>query len=133
VDKFSPMEVLEKFYQAIISFLPMRDRGFIATLQKENLLPYHTQSSLQSMSTSKEMASYFLDNIIKPELMKGVLSSYYKLLTVMMESSNDNLKVLATVIKSELVVDNAKGTKCTCSIPFCAFINTVMYLHAFLQ
>jgi len=108
MEKSSAVKVFEKYYQAIISSLPMRDPTFLTELQKHTLLSDHNKSVLETLKTSREMASYFVDNIIKPDLGKGVHTSFDELLATMLENSHDHVKELATVVKSELLANENK-------------------------
>ncbi|XP_065891776.1 uncharacterized protein [Dysidea avara] len=98
----------EKYYQAIISSLPMKDVTFLAELQRRYLLFDHIRTVLQSLSTSKEMASYLVDNVIKPGLNNDIMNTFDKLLLVMEGSSFDNVSKLGTVVNKELTAELAK-------------------------
>ena len=100
--------VFEKYYKAIVSSLPMKNKTFLAELKIQSLLSDHTESALQSFNTSKEMALYFVDNVIKSDLREGINSSFDKLLSVMLECSRNHVKELATGILSELPVERNK-------------------------
>jgi len=100
--KKSATEVFEHYYHAIVSTLPMKNYGFMKNLEANNLLPSHIKDSLETLITITEKAAYFLDNTIKAELSYNIHTCFDKLLTVMMESDCDDMKDLATRIKSEL-------------------------------
>ena len=100
--KYYGADVFEKYYQAIISSLPMKDVTFLAELQRRYLLFDHIRTVLQSLSTSKEMASYLVDNVIKPGLNNDIMNTFDKLLLVMEGSSFDNVSKLGTVVNKEL-------------------------------
>ena len=100
--KYYGADVFEKYYQAIISSLPMKDVTFLAKLQEHRVLSDHTKTVLQSLSASKEMASYLVDNAIKPELSEGITNTFDQLLRVMEGSSFDNVSKLGTVVNKEL-------------------------------
>jgi len=95
-------KVLEKYYLAIILSLPMKDITFLAELQNHNLLSDNTKADLQSLSTNREMASYYVETVIKPELSQGTHFNLNNLLMVMMESTYDSVKEIASVVHSEL-------------------------------
>ena len=102
-------EVFEHYSQGIMYSLPMNNVSFMVELQKHDLLPVHIYDELKLLNKSTEKASYFLDNVIKAELLKdNVHTSLNELLTVMMESGYDNMKELATKVKSKIPVDNNK-------------------------
>ncbi|XP_065891738.1 uncharacterized protein [Dysidea avara] len=100
--KYYGADVFEKYYQAIISSLPMKDVTFLAKLQEHRVLSDHTKTVLQSLSASIEMASYLVDNAIKPELSEGITDTFDQLLRVMEGSSFDNVCKLGTVVNKEL-------------------------------
>jgi len=95
-------EVFEQYYQGMLYCFPMKDVNFVEILNNQGFLPAHMQATLESLDKSIERASYFLDYFIKPDLDV----CFDKLLTVMIESGYDNLRDLATKMKSELFVDN---------------------------
>ena len=87
----------------------MRDSHFILQLQRCNLLPAHIEIDLQSLHSSKEKASYFLDNVIKPELHDNVHNKLDQLLTVMMDDSDDDVKQFAKKVEIEVASGNHKA------------------------
>ena len=95
-------KVFETFYHGIISLLPMRDSDFISQLQKSNLLPAHVETTLKSLHSSKEKASYFLDCVIKPELHDNIHNKLDQLLTLMMDDNDDDIKEFAKKVTAEL-------------------------------
>ena len=101
-------EVFEHYYQAMIYSLPMKDASFLDVLNKNDLLPAHIKSALESLDKSIERASYFLDNVIKPELCDSAHACFSKLLTVMIEWGYDNMEDLANKLKSKMPVDCSK-------------------------
>jgi len=102
-------EIFEHYYQALVSSLPMRDVSFIDKLQKHKLLPGHIKAIVSSLNISREKASHFLDNVIKPELTSKIHTCFDELLIVMMESDYDNMKELAWEVRSQLHTNN-RGT-----------------------
>ena len=97
--KRSAYELFEQYYQTLSFLLPMKDASFIEDLFKHNL--FTGDVNLELMSTSKEKASYLLDNVIKSELVLGYNKCFVDLLTVMNNSKYDNVKDLAKQIESE--------------------------------
>ena len=87
--------VFTKYYQGIISYLPMRDVLFLAELEKYGLLPDHIRTALESLKTPEEMGSYVLDNVIKPELSKG---SFEKFILVLIGSSDEELREMGLAL-----------------------------------
>jgi len=96
------LEVFETYYHGMISLLPMREPHFILQLQSSSLLPTQVETILQSLRSSKEKASYFLDNVIKPELHDNVHNKLDQLLTLMMDDNNDDIKQFANKVKVEI-------------------------------
>jgi len=105
--KRSALELFEHYYQGLIFSLPMKDVNFMEDLCKNNLLDEDIKLNLETLSERKERTSYFLDNIIKPELVVGNNTCFTNLLTVMKNSNYDNVKDLATQIETEYDI-NAK-------------------------
>ena len=76
----------------------MDDFLFISKLSECQLLLRHTNEALR---TQVAKASYFLDHVIKPALDIDDTSSFDNLLSVMEHSDYTNVKILASIIKSE--------------------------------
>ena len=93
-------EVFERYYQALVSTLPMKDDNFTSKLRKRNLLAGGIIDSLATLGTSKERASYFLDYVIKQKIDEDHLP-FDKLLGVMEESNFQHVKELAVKIKTD--------------------------------
>ena len=103
MESTSAVNILERYYQGIMYSLPMRDVEFLGKLQNRNLLPKAIEDILESLDKSTERASYFLDNVIKPELQNDSTHTCLDvLLEIMMDSGYDNMVELATKVKSEL-------------------------------
>ena len=123
-------ELFHYCYPAPTSSLPMDDSSFIAELEKFDLLPGDTKLSLKSESTSKEKASFFLDNVIKPQLKENTHIGFNKLLDIMINSECGELRNLAANItsaariKSELLKDSKSSLGKFCTT---LFIN-ILYL-----
>lgn len=98
--KRTPSEVFEHYYQALVSALPMKNVGFVAKLQKQNLLSADTKATLASLNTSREKASYFLDHIVKPKL--DTHTCFEELIVIMIESGYSEMTELGLRVKSEL-------------------------------
>ena len=94
----SALHFLEHYYQALVAFLPLQDEKFIAELHGQNLLPTHVSTSIVSLVTRKEKASYFLDVVIKTDLRNNDRTSFDKLAAVMAISKYDNLPHLAAMM-----------------------------------
>ena len=92
--------VLEKYYQALVSYLPMKDAVFAYKLGTKNLLPEGIIDTLATLDTSKEQASYFLDNTIKQKINEDH-TPFDRLLIVMEESKYNSVKELAAKIRCD--------------------------------
>ena len=90
--------IIEKFYEKLVKRLPMEDAGFRASLKSAGLLPGDLKNAVTSKSTKAEMAEHFLDNGINKSI-----ENFSKLLTVMKNSENNQLKVLADEIQRESI------------------------------
>ena len=97
--KRSAYELFEHYHQTLSFLLPMKDASFVEDLIKHDL--FTSGFKLESLSISKERASYLLDNVIKSELVLGYNKCFVDLLTVMSNSKYDNVKDLAKQIESE--------------------------------
>ena len=107
----SASEILENYYQAIMYSLPMRDDSFLTELHRHNLLPATEKANLVSLSKSTERASYFLDNLIKPELLNDDTHTCLDvLLEIMMDSGYDNMVELAEKIKFKLAMSISESS-----------------------
>ena len=95
-------ELFEKHYQAFVATLPMKSVSFLAQLEEHSLLPTDIMDMLDSMKTSAERASYFLDTMIKPEISDSSNEGFNMLLRVMRKSNYDHVKDLAFKIKPVL-------------------------------
>lgn len=100
----STFKVYQKYYVELVRCLPMDDVVFIGELFKNELLPSDLKAKLKSLSTSKEKAAKFLDDVIEPALNAENSNGemYFTLLSVMKESEYDTVKKLAEAIISEL-------------------------------
>ena len=104
--KRSARELFDHYYQGLVHCLPMKNSTFVSQLRKFNLISGNEVSTaLESLSTSAEKASYFLDCVIKPSLAVSGDTCFSTLLTVMTESTMDNVVELAETIKTELDVE----------------------------
>ena len=73
------------FYAKLTETLPM---NLLAELYANGLLPGNLKTAVESLSTNKEKAHYFLDRVIKPSLNIGYIGQFNKMITFM-ESSDD--------------------------------------------
>ena len=105
--KKSALELFEHYYQALISSLPTKDPNFIEDLFKHDLLTEDIKSKLETLSGLQERTSYFLDYVIKPDLVVGSNVYFDKLLNIMKNSNYDNVKELARKVEMDYDI-NAK-------------------------
>ena len=96
-------EIFDKFNQALINDLPMKDDRFLSQLKEFNLLPKDISSKVESCRRTKERASVFLDNVIKAGLLDDDCSHFTNLINVMIENTRENVVDLAQKIRGELV------------------------------
>jgi len=80
-------EVFKVFYLNLIKQLPMSDSSFTAALCSQNLLPEYLNEQVKSLPHIGK-AENFLDNVIKPAIALGDISSFMKLLELL-EKSHD--------------------------------------------
>ena len=90
--------IIDKFYEKLVTCLPMDDATFRASLRTAGLLPGDLKSAVTSKSTRAEMAEHFLDCGINNNI-----ESFSQLLTVMKNSKHDKLKALASEIHGEII------------------------------
>ena len=100
----SATELFDYYYQGLINSLPMKNETFLEELRKHGLLSKDTSTALEKLLTSVERASYFLDNVIKPELVKNDFEGFNHLLNIMIDSKFPNAVELSKNIKSELSI-----------------------------
>ena len=100
----STTELFERYYTTLVYLLPIKDIEFIDELLKHDLLPGDLKIKLESLTEHYERSSYFLDNVIKPQLAVGDHKGFDNLLTIMKNCKYDNVKGLAKKIDEELAV-----------------------------
>ena len=113
--KRSAAELFDHYYTALVYSLPIKDTDFIDKLLEHNLLPRDVKFKLEPLAVLNARSSYFLDNVIKPELAVGNIRCFASLLSVIKCSKHDNAKELAAKIEKELAIDMQ------CKI-FCNFV-----------
>lgn len=92
----SRLEVFTKFYVRLTE-LPIND--IIGELYANNLLPGDHKSKVKSLSTPKDKAQHFLDEVIQPSLKIGYTEQFDILISIMESSDNGTLKHLAKEIR----------------------------------
>lgn len=93
--------VFKKFYERLIKTLPLDD--LVTTLYGNGVLSDHDRDQLVrgSLSTPKEKAQYFLDEVIQKGLDVGFFSQFKTTIKIMQSSDNPVLIHLAEQIKAE--------------------------------
>ena len=90
-------ELIQKFYEQLVKYLPLDDAQFRASLTTAGLLPGNLKSAIISKPTRADMAEHFLDSGIKNDI-----KSFSILLEVMRNSEHDQLKLLATEVQRDI-------------------------------
>ena len=105
------MDVYMKFYKDLVMVLPMDDVTFTASLYSLHLLPGDMKDQLKLMSTSKEKATHFLDNVIAPAVAVDNTKVFQSLLAAM-EDYGSTVAKLAKDIKSNFMFINQAYAVC---------------------
>ena len=95
----SRLEVFTDLY-AQLTEVPIND--MIGELFANNLLPGDHKATIKSLSTPKEKAQHFLDEVIKPSLKIGYTEQFDKLISIIESSDNPTLQFLAQQIRGRL-------------------------------
>ena len=98
----SSKKACKKFYKKLIEALPMSD--VIADFCAHKLLPGNHKAIMESLSTQKEKAQYFLDKVIKPGLHIGYIRQFSKMIDVMESSDDPVVKYLVKQIQEYMLV-----------------------------
>ena len=98
-------QVFQDYYLKLVEILPMKDATFKAELVSHGLLPGDLKDQLEAQNTTKDKATHFLDDAIKPSISIDDDSSLAKLLSVMANSDFKGVKNLAKQIKDSLADD----------------------------
>ena len=95
------LEVFQRYYESLITSLPMKDVVFCAKLTSKGLFPGDLKAQVKSLPTSTEAADCLLDNNIMVDLKNGDDESFMQLLSAM-EEFNPSLESIAKEIKAKL-------------------------------
>ena len=98
-------QVFQDYYPKLVEILPMNDATFIAELVPHGLLPGDLKHQLEAQNTSKDKATHFLDNAIKPSINIDDDSNLTKLLSVMAGGDFQSVRNLSKQIKDSLADD----------------------------
>ena len=88
--------IIRKYFVDLLELLPMNDAMFRGKLYSAGLFPNNLREEVQSKTTAAEKVEYFLHYGIKNNT-----ESFNKLLTIMKDYTDDNLKKLAEMINRE--------------------------------
>ena len=94
-------DVLKGFSPQLVEVLPMQDTTFITELDAALLFPGNVKATIQSLPTTADKASYFIDNVILCNVGSD-RTNLNKLLTVMEKFNYDPAKNLAEKIRTAL-------------------------------
>ena len=98
----SLLPVFKSHYSKLVKLLPMNDVFFMSELYGNDLLPGDLKTKIESLPTSFERASKFLDNVIRPSVEINDSRKFHKLLSLMKEIDDFNVRELAEKIKIKL-------------------------------
>ena len=85
--------IFKEFYPKLLEILPIN--CLILQLYSKELLSNDHKDRLQALSTNKERARCFLDEVIKPGLRVGFMDQFDEMLTIMAKSDDPPVKFLA--------------------------------------
>jgi len=108
MDSSMKLQQFETFFETLVSSLPLEDGKFVAALNDHGLLPNDMKALMELMPTREAKTSYYLENLIKPELENNDQTSYDKLVAVMSNSEYNGLQQLATVMST---INNTEASK----------------------
>ena len=91
-------DIFKEFYPKLLGVLPID--CLIPQLYSKQLLSSNHKDRLQALTTKKERAKYFLDEVIEPGLQVGYMDQFDEMLAIMMKSDDPLVKFLANEIKS---------------------------------
>ena len=91
-------DVFKEFYPKLLEILPIN--RLISQLYSKQLLSSNHKDRLQALSTNKERAKCFLDDVIEPGLKIGYMDQFDEMLAVMVKSDDPAVKFLANEMKS---------------------------------
>ena len=91
-------DIFKEFYPKLLEILPIN--CLISQLYSKQLLSSNHKDRLQALSTNKERAKCFLDEVIEPGLKVGYMDQFYEMLAVMVKSDDPPVKFLANEMKS---------------------------------
>ena len=108
VEVESGKRAFKKFYKKLIEALPMND--LITDFCAHKLLPANHKAIMESLSTQREKAQYFLDEVIEPGLRIGYIGQFSKMIDVMESSDNPVVTYLVKQIQDYMLVASPSGS-----------------------
>ena len=101
-------DIFKEFYPKLLKILPVD--CLISQLYSKKLLSSNHKDQLQALTTKKERAKYFLDEVIEPGLTVGCMELFDEMLAVMVKSDDPPVRFLANEMKSRDIVPFATQT-----------------------
>ena len=98
----SALDVYYKFNLNLVNGLPVKDPLFSARLLSTGLYSGNLKQKVKAQPTDADAATLFLDEAIERPLTNGDKEPFEKLLTVIEQFNNQQLKKLASEIRKEL-------------------------------
>ena len=100
VDAEGTKRVFTEFYAKLTEALPIKDLE--TELYVNKLLTDYHKAQVHSLTTKKEKARYFLDEVIKPGLNIGYTEKFNKMMSVLESSDDPMVKFLTKQIQKSL-------------------------------
>ena len=91
-------DIFKEFYPKLLEILPID--CLISQLYSKQLLSSNHKERLQALTTKKERAKCFLDEVIEPGIKVDCMEQFYEMLAVMVKSDDPPVRFLAKEMKS---------------------------------
>ena len=91
-------DIFREFYPELLEILPID--CLISQLYSKQLLSSNHKERLQALTTKKERAKCFLDEVIEPGVKVGCMEQFDEMLAVMVKSDDPPVRFLAKEMKS---------------------------------
>ena len=98
------LKVYEKYFEKLVTVLPMDDVQFIARLTANHLLPSGVDDYIKSLPTKSDKAYHLLKNIINSSLDIDETKEFTNLIATMEKCGYPHIEKLANQMKSELQI-----------------------------
>ena len=96
------LKVYEKYFEKLVTVLPMDDVRFIARLTTNHLLPSGVDDYIKSLPTKSDKTDYLLKNIVKSSLDIDQTAEFTNLIATMEKCGYPHIERLANEMKSNL-------------------------------